>query len=189
MQIGNIATQFTPVHLVGLGELASEITWCLGQLAQNNHLEGFISPNLATVEVAHPSRFENPGFLGFLPMGARRKDAPLHLKSARIKLEHVEVAKKLGIRVIHVVIKQFRIFPKNPLATRLVSACWAALDLVTQSILALESVGKVNVVEEQHRSCQDQAGRQKWQRQALKANAGRFERNNFIIFGHPPECY
>src|ERR1700736_2495339 len=112
---------------------------------------------MALVEISKPSGLKNPDRLLVIPVSASSVNAPFDFKRFRIELENIEIAEELTIRIEEFVIINFRVFPENPLAARLVvSLRRASLDLVAKSVLALIGIGEIRIIEHHERTRQHQ---------------------------------
>ncbi len=150
VQIADVAFKLPPGHLVGLADFAIEIRGRLVQFFQGVGQKGRIASQLAVVEIANPSGFENPESLLTVPVSAGGVNAPADFKGGRIQLEDIQASEQFMIGIEKLVVVDLRVFTKDPLPAGLVvSLRRAALDLVAEGVLALIGVGQVRVVQHQ----------------------------------------
>ena len=121
-------------------------------------------------------------------MRAGRVNAAPDFESRGIEFEDVQSSEQLTVRIEELVVIDLRVFAEDPLPAGLVIGLrGAALDLIAQGVLALIGVGQVGVIEHDQARGQQQSGQQQRQGNAIQADAGGLEGDEFVIFRHHAE--
>ena len=187
LQTPDVTIEVEPVHLDGLYDFAIEIAGRLTQFGQRGHFKGRVATDFSVGEIADPAGFQDPGFFGREPVGARRKNAAAHIECGGIEFDDGKSAEQILLGIEEIVIVNFGIFAKDPALRAGVGLRRAALDLVAQSVLALVGVRQISTVEDEQTSREESAGKQKRDGEAIEADAAGLERNDFVVLAHHAE--
>ena len=113
----DVLPELPPVHLVILADFAPEIVGRFGELGQRVGFERKVAGYFSgRIEIADPSAGKHPGVFARLPGGASGEDPAGDLECRRIQLEYVQAAEKLPIGIKELVVIDFVVLAKNPLA-------------------------------------------------------------------------
>src|SRR5256885_6725958 len=102
----------------------------------------------------------------------------------RIQLDDRESAEKILYGIEEVVVVDFRILSKYPTLRPRIGLRGAALNLISQCVLALVRVRQIGVVEYDHHHRQCHANKQQRHGKAIQADAARFAGDHFVVLAH-----
>ena len=102
----------------------------------------------------------------------------------RIHFDDGESAEKILRGIEEVVVIDFRIFSEYPTLRPRIGLRGAALNLISQCVLALVRVRQIGVVKDDHHRRQRHAGKQQRHGKAIQADAARFAGDHFIVLAH-----